>query len=97
MVRRIYARPSSPPGRGPCRGSGGSNGIVLVKCQDYISSGKLWPGTHPTLTCALDLGFRFEDRFEHVMANPRPQPLRKQQVHAHRNLSTLFVFRKVRP
>lgn len=70
-------------------------GIVLAKCQDYVSSGRLWPGTHHTLTHALDLGFELLDRFEHV-THPRPQPARARQVHARRNLSTLFVFRKTR-
>lgn len=48
-------------------------GIVLVKCQDYISSGKLWIGTHHTLTWALDIGFTLEDRLEHI-SGTRAQP-----------------------
>lgn len=69
-------------------------GIVLVKCQDYISSSKLWLGTHYTLSRALDLGFFVVDRLEHV-GNPRPQPHRDgPQQHARRNLSTLFVLRR---
>jgi tRNA G10 N-methylase Trm11 len=68
-------------------------GFLLTKCQDYISSGKLWIGTHHTLTHALGLGFTLFDRLEHI-GNPRPQPPRPRQVHARRNLSTLFVFRK---
>lgn len=68
---------------------------VLVKCQDYVSSGKLWIGTHWTLTHALSLGFECIDRLEHI-TTPRPQPSGRRQVHARRNLSTLFVFRKGR-
>lgn len=68
-------------------------GIILVKNQDYISSGKLWLGTHHTLCAALDYGLLCVDRFEHI-GNPRPQPSGRRQVHARRNLSTLFVFRK---
>lgn len=80
-------------------------GIALVKCQDYISSGKLWPGTHHTLATALALGFTLVDRFEHV-GHVRAQPggrtrrgkngerVASTQVHARRNLSTLFVLRK---
>jgi tRNA G10 N-methylase Trm11 len=64
--------------------------IVFAKCQDYISSGKLWPGTHHTLTHAMALGFNLLDRFEHH-GSPRPQPPGRRQVHARRNLSTLFV------
>lgn len=68
-------------------------GYLLCKVQDYISSGKLWPGTHHTLTHALSIGLTLVDRFEHI-GNPRPQPSRRRQVHARRNLSTLLVFRK---
>lgn len=68
-------------------------GIVLVKCQDYISSGRLWLGTHHTLTHAIALGFDVIDRLEHV-THPRPQPAGRRQVHARRNLSTLFVLQK---
>jgi tRNA G10 N-methylase Trm11 len=70
-------------------------GIVLTKCQDYVSSGRLWPGTHYTLTHAFELGFELVDRFEHV-GNPRPQPGGRRQVHARRNLSTLFVLHKAK-
>lgn len=68
-------------------------GIVMVKCQDYVSSGKLWMGTHWTLSYALKLRFECVDRLEHI-GNPRPQPEHRRQVHARRNLSTLFVLRK---
>ena len=64
---------------------------VLVKVQDYVSSGKLWIGTHHTLTHALKLGATLTDRFEHV-TSIRPQPPGRRQVHARRNLSTLCVF-----
>lgn len=70
-------------------------GVVLVKMQDYVSSGKLWLGTHYTLTHALALGFECIDRLEHI-GNPRPQPKRERQVHARRNLSTMLVLRKAR-
>jgi hypothetical protein len=66
-------------------------GRLLTKCQDYISSGQLQPGTHWTIEDCLTLGFRYEDRFEHV-TQIRPQPPGRRQVHARRNLSTLLVF-----
>jgi tRNA G10 N-methylase Trm11 len=71
-------------------------GFVLVKCMDYISSGKFWNGTghtmnHGITACDMEL----VDRFEH-MGKPGPQPKGRRQVHARRNLSTLLVFR-VRP
>ncbi len=68
-------------------------GLALVKCQDYISSGRLWPGTHLTLTSAFSVGFELVDRFEHI-GSPRPQPPGRRQVHARRNLSTLLVLRR---
>lgn len=70
-------------------------GHLLVKCQDYVSSGRLFPGTHHTLTFALTLPLELVDRLEHI-GHARPQPAGRRQVHARRNLSTLFVFRKAR-
>lgn len=76
-------------------------GYVLVKCQDYISSGKLWHGTYLTQAKAWALGFEVVDRLEHI-GDPRPQPTLnpdgspRRQVHARRNLSTLFVLRAPR-
>lgn len=77
------------------------SGIVLVKCQDYISSGGIWLGTFLTTRHALSLGLLPVDRMEHI-TNPRPQPTLnldgspRRQVHARRNLSTLLVFRQPR-
>lgn len=75
-------------------------GFVLTKCADYISSGKLFLGTHETLVHALSLGFKVQDRMEHI-GHPRPQPQRTRkdgqpvrQHHARRNLSTLLVLQK---
>ncbi|GAC1646569.1 MAG: hypothetical protein NVS9B15_04700 [Acidobacteriaceae bacterium] len=75
-------------------------GYVLTKSQDYVSSGKLWIGTHHTMTHGLELGFAVQDRFEHI-GRTRPQPPRTRkdgqpvlQQHARRNLSTLIVFKK---
>lgn len=68
-------------------------GFLLVKCQDYISSGKLWPGTHLTVTHGLSMGLNYYDRLEHYGC-VRAQPSGRRQVHARRNLSTLLVFRK---
>lgn len=66
--------------------------VVLVKCKDYVSSGRLWIGTHRTLTHALDLGCELLDRFEHL-SGVGPQPPGRRQVHARRNLTTLLVLR----
>jgi hypothetical protein len=74
-------------------------GIVIVKTQDYVTSGKLFPGTHYTLAAALNAGAELVDRFEHL-SKSRPQPKRTRkdgrpvvQQHARRNLSTLLVLR----
>lgn len=64
--------------------------LIIVKCQDYISSGTYQPATHWLLEDAGKMGLSLVDRFEHI-TRPRPQPPGRRQVHARRNLSTLFV------
>jgi len=69
-------------------------GIVLVKCQSYVTSGKLWPGTFLTWEFAGKCGFQLVDHLVHV-AGPRPQPEgRGPQKHARRNSSDLLVLRR---
>ncbi len=68
-----------------------SRRLVLVKCMDYVSSGRVWLGAHWMLTHALGRGCEMVDRFEHV-GEPGPQPSGRREVHARRNASTLFVF-----
>jgi SAM-dependent methyltransferase len=102
--------PSSPAqvqelinaGMAECRRVVRPGGTLLVKTQDYVSSGKLWPGTHHTLSAAFELELELVDRLEHI-SRPRPQPPRSladgtpaPQRHARRNLSTLFVLRRPR-
>ena len=70
-------------------------GIVLVKMQDYVSSGKLWPGVHHTWNTADRLGFQVIDHLIHI-GGPRPQPAHARQVHARRNNSDLLVLRRPR-
>lgn len=67
-------------------------GTLLVKCQDYVSSGKFQPGTYWTTHYALSLGFKMRDRIEHL-SHGRPQPHKTQKT-ARRNMSTLLVFTK---
>lgn len=66
-------------------------GFILVKCMDYISSGKLWLGTYETLKHGLGLGLLVQDRMEH-MSGTGPQPGGRVQRHAWHNGSTLLVF-----
>jgi hypothetical protein len=70
-----------------------SKGFLLVKCKDYISSGKLWIGTHHTLTHALNINLTLVDRLEYITSGV-VQPANRRQIHARRNLSTLFIFKK---
>lgn len=68
-----------------------SCGYVFAKCKDYVSGGKLFLGTHWTLSCALDNGAELVDKLVHL-GNPGPQPPGRRQVHARSNYSVLFVF-----
>ena len=70
-------------------------GLILAKCQDYVWGGRLWIGTHHTLTTALSLGMELVDRLEHL-SGVRPQPGGRRQVHARRNFSTMLVLRRMR-
>lgn len=70
-----------------------SKGLVLVKCQSYVSSGRIWPGEFLTFNHAMKMGMSLEDHFT-MVTSPRPQPSGRRQVHARRNSSTLFVFKK---
>lgn len=67
-------------------------GKILMKCMDYVSSNKLFPGTHYAIEDALEMGLDYIDRFEHVRPRLGVQPNHARQLHARRNLSTLLVF-----
>lgn len=74
-------------------------GLILAKCTDYVSSGKLFLGTHHTLTHSLSLGMTLQDRLIYV-GRARQQPQRKRkdgqpvrQQHSRQNWSMLFVLK----
>lgn len=73
-------------------------GLILTKCQDYVWGGRLWEGATLTRNHAVSSGCTVVDRLEFI-THPRPQPATnpdgspRRQVHARRNLSTLWVFR----
>lgn len=81
-------------------------GIVMVKCQDYISSGSLWSGTYLTERKARALGFEVVDKLIHIRKSGGPQPKGRTrkgpngtridtvQQHARGNTSMLLVLRK---
>lgn len=79
-----------------------AGGIIVVKCQNYIWSGQLWEGAELTREHARALGCIVVDRLE-MLGAPGPQPSvnpdgsPRRQVHARRNLSTLFVLRVTTP
>lgn len=69
-------------------------GILLVKCTNYISSGKVWLGEYHTIESGINAGLVVEDIAVHVGA-PGPQPKRDtRQQHLRSNSSRLIVFRK---
>lgn len=73
---------------------------ILVKSMNYVSSGKLQPGTFWIQQSAFLMGLELADEFHHL-GEPGPQPKRSRadgapvrQHHARRNYSTLSVFLK---
>lgn len=78
-------------------------GYILVKCMNYVSSGKVWWGVDYTLAHANALGLRKIDEFIHV-GKGRPQETDRTksdgtpstQQHARRNHSNLLVLQKPR-
>lgn len=77
-------------------------GWILCKVQDYRSSGKMFLGTHHTLTSALKLDVEVEAVYHHV-GRPRAQPKKnpdgspREQKSPRNNVSTLYLFRKTNP
>lgn len=71
-------------------------GLILVKCCSYVSSGKMFAGSHMMWLFATDtLGLELVDEFT-MVGHSRAQPPGRRQVHARQNSSTLFVFQKPR-
>jgi hypothetical protein len=69
-------------------------GILMVKCATYISSGKPWLGEYHTIDHGLGIGLKVDDIFVHL-SGTGPQPKREtRQQHARSNSSRLIVFRK---
>lgn len=68
-------------------------GIVLVKCQDYVTSGNLWPGAWLTQQSAYAIGFNLVDILQYL-GDGGPQPERETQAHARHNYSTLLVLER---
>lgn len=68
-------------------------GIVIIKCQDMVNSGVQHRFTNIVFNIAMELGWKDLDRF--TLVNPRiPQMRHKHQLHARKNESCFWVFRK---
>lgn len=81
-------------------------GYVMVKCMNYVSSGKTWPGVFRTFEHGEWLGLRFVDEWVYV-GTPGPQPKTRYktvrgvkvlsvQKHAAHNSSSLLIWKKPR-
>lgn len=68
-------------------------GMVLMKCQDQVVSGKKVWQTMKFTSLANSEGCRLVDQL-HFLVRPRPQPEGRRQVHSRGNYSTLLVFKK---
>jgi SAM-dependent methyltransferase len=74
-------------------------GILLLKCQDQVCSGKVVWQTDACTEYGKLLGLEKIDRFDMIGGRAQPKRTRKDgepsvQVHARHNSSTLLVFRK---
>ena len=70
-------------------------GILMAKCTNYVSSGKLWLGEHHTIQAGLEAGLVVEDIVVHVGGTgPQPDRPNSRQQHVRSNSSRLIVFRK---
>lgn len=69
-----------------------TNRILIVKCQDQVSSGKVQWQTRIFSDHAETIGLTLIDSL-HVVGS-RPQPAGTTQKHARRNYSTALIFKK---
>lgn len=67
-------------------------GVVLVKIQDQVVSGRVYWQSDEVTRHADALGFDKIERFD-LLGGYRPQPAGRVQVHAHARPSTLLVLR----
>ena len=82
-------------GLGECARVLRPQGILMVKCSTYISSGKPWLGEYHTIGHGLRCDLVVEDIFVHISGTgPQPDRPGSRQQHARSNSSRLIVFRK---
>lgn len=56
-------------------------GLVYYKCQDFVWNNEVYDGTGLARSHAEKLGFKVQDRFEHLGKAPRPQPSERTKKH----------------
>lgn len=93
-VDELHAAGIQEAARVLCKG-----GRLLVKCLDYVSSGRYHAGRHNVVCSALQAGFEQVDEFILVSGlGPQPQRNRdgspRRQIHSRRAHSFLCVFRR---
>lgn len=69
------------------------NGILILKCQDEIMSGRQWWNHIELMQYCFNLGFIGEDLFI-LVQNGHPTMRHKYQIHARKNHSYFIVLRK---
>ena len=69
-------------------------GIILIKCANYISSGKMQPGVFWTQQHTRLWSWTLEEQL--VMVGKPGRQSQKRQVHARNNWSCLLILRKPR-
>lgn len=69
-------------------------GILVVKCQDTVSSGKNHPSGYVIQDCAYATGFKYVDTFILLARSVLLSPNMTTQKHARKNHSYFYVFSK---
>lgn len=69
-------------------------GILLVKCQAQVSSGKIRWQPFEFTQHGIEQGAELVDRLN--MLGHRPQPNGTRQIYSRQNCSTLLIFKKLR-
>lgn len=70
-----------------------NNGILVIKCQDEILSGRQWWNHIELMQYCFNLGFIGEDLFV-LVQNGHPAMRHNYQLHARKNHSYFIVLRK---
>lgn len=69
------------------------SGLLMVKCQDMVESGKQWFNHLTVAQFGADLGFYLKDLFV-LVSSKNPMMRHGHQLHSRKNLSYLWVMEK---